>query len=153
MRTVQGKLCSDGANTQSRSVGGYSWKNLPIWGKKWDFLLLVQLVLSPVCSSHVKAEGSSKSRWGEEGRALLGSGLWKQWGFMAVFVGVLCSRAVTIHGESTFLLLLESQNHSIAQVGRDPKDHGVPAPRVPDLKAWKSSLAFSLQMKVDFSIP
>lgn len=85
MRRVQGKLCSDGANTQSRSVGGYSWKNLPIWGKKWDFLLLVQLVLSPVCSSHVKAEGSSKSRWGEEGRALLGSGLWKQWGFMAGF--------------------------------------------------------------------
>lgn len=76
-------------------------------------------------------------------------------GLQLVFVGALCSSAVTIHGQSTFLLLLESRDHSIAQAGRDPKDRGVPAPKaqIPGLRTWKSSLAFSLQMKGDFSIP
>lgn len=80
MRKMQGKLCSDGADSQE--CGGYSWKNLPkIWGKKWDFLLLFQLMLSLVCLSHVKAEAAVRVD-GEEGRAPLGSGFW---GFMAGF--------------------------------------------------------------------
>lgn len=34
-RTVQGKLCSDGADTQSRNVDpGYSWKTCPEFGAK-----------------------------------------------------------------------------------------------------------------------
>lgn len=81
-RKVQDKFCSDGADTLSRNVGDINGKNFPkIWGKKWDFLLLFQLMLSLVCSSHVKAEAAVRVA-GEEGRALLGSGLW---GFMAGF--------------------------------------------------------------------
>lgn len=64
-------------------------------------------MLSIVCSSHEKAEAAVRVD-GEEGRALLegDGGLW------LVFVGVLFSSAVTIHGESTFLLLLKSQDSS-----------------------------------------
>lgn len=40
-KAVKGKLCSDGAETQPRNVG-------KTWGTKWDFLLLAQLMLSPV---------------------------------------------------------------------------------------------------------
>lgn len=73
---MQGKLCSDGADTHLRNVGDIHGKNLPrIWGKKWDFLLLVQLMLSLVCSSHLKAEAAVRVD-GEEGTALLGRGLW-----------------------------------------------------------------------------
>lgn len=131
---IHGKTCPFGA----KSGIFFCWSS-------WCSALCAQAMGRPRAAARVDGERREELFW----EVVYGSngGLW------LVFVGVLCSRAVTIHGESTFLLLLESQNHSIAQVGRDPKDHGVPAPRVPGLKAWKSSLAFSLQIKVDFSIP
>lgn len=61
-------------------------------------------MLSLVCLSHMKAEAAVRVD-GEEGRALLGSGLWMVMGVYGCFL-LEFSAPLTIHGESTFLLLL-----------------------------------------------
>lgn len=57
--------------------GDVHGKTCPIWGKNWDFLLLVQLMLSPVSLSHMKVEAGRPWRWmGRRQEHFLRCGLW-----------------------------------------------------------------------------